>query len=258
MPLPSLSLRFSHQPSIITQRLEHRFEELDVAGRRVCSAIELVDLPDRPRHHRWIHRVEVPLERRNGAVGMLRPRQRQEPHLLPWRTPDRWRPSPRPGTPGPTRRTTGTPTCRASARCRRSESGAPNRGSSPASLGRRRRLRRVAFQPVMHVVVVELLRPEQTGERLPLNQPLVCRSDARAWMRVVELVRLPHPPRRTWRRSLANGLAFAAGQKRTCTVNDSPGATTAGELRRHLAPALAVRPTRGGRCTTASLMPSFT
>ena len=47
------------------------------------------------------------------------------------------------------------------------------------SLGRRRRLGAIALQPAVHVVVVELLAPDQAGERLPLDAALLRAEPAR-------------------------------------------------------------------------------
>jgi len=67
--------------------------------------------------------------------------------------------------------------------------------SSPPAPGRRRRLRRIALQPVVDVEVIELLRPQQAGERLALDQPRIA-VEPRVVDLVVELVGLAAPPRK--------------------------------------------------------------
>jgi hypothetical protein len=61
----------------------------------------------------------------------------------------------------------------------------------PALRGRAR-LRRIAGQPLMHVEVVELLRPQQAGKRLPLHTLLVV-GQMRCVVLTVEVVRLIEP-----------------------------------------------------------------
>ena len=75
------------------------------------------------------------------------------------------------------------------------------------------RLRPVSGQPSLHVVVVELLAPEQPGERLPLHQPLVVRHLGRG-ERPVEVVRLGQAPRedRVERGTDRAGAALGGGQ----------------------------------------------
>ena len=58
-----------------------------------------------------------------------------------------------------------------------------------AAAGRRWRLAGIAGQPTLHVVVEELLAPQQSGERLPGDQRLVG-GDGRGNHRGVERVRL--------------------------------------------------------------------
>ena len=72
--------------------------------------------------------------------------------------------------------------------------------------GRRRGLRRIALEPVLDDVVVELLAPEQAGVALPEHPPLVLRRGLRQAL-AVELVGLADRARRsTCSKPAPNGL----------------------------------------------------
>src|SRR6476660_138766 len=58
--------------------------------------------------------------------------------------------------------------------------------------GRRRRLPRIALEPMLHDVVVVLLRPQEPRERLPRDAPAVV-GKRRRDHRVVEVVGLALP-----------------------------------------------------------------
>jgi hypothetical protein len=62
------------------QRAEHRLQEVDVGGATLLP-VELIDLPDRPGNHRRVHGVEVPFERWDRPVGMLRSWRGEQHHL---------------------------------------------------------------------------------------------------------------------------------------------------------------------------------
>ena len=107
-----------------------------------------------------------------------------------WRTPGRCAPSPHSETPGPTMRTTDTPTCRASESRRRCavpsscELRPFQRAAGGVGCGR------VAHEPAVNVVVVVLLRPEQPGKGLTLRRSCSSASSAGGCSAVVESVRL--------------------------------------------------------------------
>ena len=103
------------------------------------------------------------------------------------------------GTPCPTRRTTGTPTCPASTGCRsRAKCGQSWLRPLLARLGRRR-AGRIAVEPAMHRVVIVLLRPQHPGERLALHVAHVLRQRERRHA-AVEVVGLAPARARTSRR----------------------------------------------------------
>ena len=116
-------------------------------------------------------------------------------------------------TPGPTPRTTGTPTCRAS-RSRRGCRGAPSRGCGPSRASRRRRrLTGIAFEPVLHDVVVELLGPQQPRGSLPHDIARVAGDVWRDRRR-----RRTRPPR--WRRCCER--VVEARRRRRSSARRSP------------------------------------
>ncbi len=126
-----------------------------------------VDLPGRPGVHRRVDVGERPLVRGQLAVRGAGPTRGTSAAAGPWRAPGRRaRARPR-GTPGPRRRTRGTPSRRAceitsaSSRCVQ----AVLRPPAPAPLRAAGRLGRVALEPLAHRVAVDLLAPQQPGER---------------------------------------------------------------------------------------------
>ncbi len=72
-------------------------------------------------------------------------------------------------------------------------------------LGRGRRAGRIAGEPAPHVVVVELLAPEQSGQGLP-HHLLRVRGQVARDDRGVELVRLPQAAREDRLELAAEGL----------------------------------------------------
>ena len=97
--------------------VEHQLEEDALEERAVAAAedapLDLVDAVRRPRVHRRVHVAELPLVRRDLPVRVHVPLAHQQGRAAAWRTPGRRAPAGCSGTPGPTRRTRGTPTCRA-------------------------------------------------------------------------------------------------------------------------------------------------
>ena len=224
--------------------LEHRFEEGEVAAARI-EPIDLVDLPDRPRRERRIHSVEVPLERGNRAVGVLRSRQRQQAHLLfgegriDFRHDDRLERK----IPGRVPRV--LPLVGHQHDVGVIEMKCPVAVASVQSLGWRRRLHRIALEPVVNVVVVELLRPEQSREGLPLHEPFVL-GELRPLQAVVELVSLALP---SGERGVETGkrLRLRGRAEPHLHRERSSGLHDGVDVRRRLAATLAIHafPTRG-------------
>ena len=168
MLLPSASLRFTHHVKLISELLEDALEERAVAA-AVHLLLDLVDAHRRPRVHRRIDVAERPLVRRDLAVGVHVPLAREQEQLLLREVGIDHRERRRSGTPCPTRRTTGTPTCPAST-ARRRPRGATTRGcgrcgappEAVAAAG-------IAVEPALDHVAVVLLVPQHAGERLPLH-----------------------------------------------------------------------------------------
>ena len=127
---PSASSRLTHHVKLIEALVERALEELAVVAVARLAG-ELVDAPHRPRVHRRVDVAERELVRGQLPVRVHVPLAAQEQQLLLRELRDRSAPSPRSGTRGPTPRTTGTPTCRAS-RSRRAPTGAPSRGCGRA------------------------------------------------------------------------------------------------------------------------------
>ena len=106
---PSASSRLTHQVKFTSSLSKTRLEEVDVA-----AAVDGEHLQRGPGLHRRVDVAEVPLVGGQRAVGVLEPLPAQQRSAGTWRTPGRRGPARRSGTPGPRRRTRGTPTCRAS------------------------------------------------------------------------------------------------------------------------------------------------
>ena len=92
-----------------------------------------------------------------------------------WRTKGRGERAPRRGKPGPTRRTTGTPTQSGIEMTSRLATWVQLEFLPCSLCGRGWRLGGVAVQPALHVVVVELLAPEHPGGRLAQNRSFLRR-----------------------------------------------------------------------------------
>ena len=178
-----------HPPGEVHQQLvQHPLEEREVAG-----PVDLEDLQRRPGVHRRVHVVEGPLVGRQLPVGVHVPLAQDEQQLLlgEIRIDQRQRDAvegkvPR-GVPGI------LPLVR-----HREDVGIvevlPAAVAAVPALGRRGRLARIAAQPGQHLVVVELLAPEQSRERLPLHPPGVLGHLRRAEA-LVERIRLSLPLR---------------------------------------------------------------
>ena len=161
---PSASLRLTHQPKLSSSLVKTRTR--NSWSRRPSMPI---DLPRRPRVHRRVDVTERPLVRGQLAVRMHRPLAAQQQQLLLRRSRVDVRERARSGRRGPTRRTTGTPTRRAcemhvgEREVRHAALRRPRCGASPAAAG-------LAGSPSSHsrdAVAVELLAPQQPGERAP-------------------------------------------------------------------------------------------
>ena len=126
------------------------------------------------------------------------------------------------------------------------------------ALRRRRRLRRIAEQPAPHVVVVELLRPQHPGERLPLHHARVGIGDA-LLQRRVELIGLPPPASRERRSKSAKRGRGRSGGAEPQADRLRPAR---GDGERDVGGAFACPRAAGliaarSPCTTKSLMPSL-
>ena len=121
-----------HPPGEVQQQLvEDALEERAIAD-AAPLLLDLVDAPRRPGVHRRVHVAERPFVRGQLPVRDACTTRAAAGSAAPWRTRSRPARAARSGTRGPTRRTTGTPTCRAS-RSRRRCTGAATRGSGPCS-----------------------------------------------------------------------------------------------------------------------------
>ena len=104
-------------PGEVDQQLvEALLQELPVRLAR-AAPLHVVDAPDRPGVHRRVQVGELPLVGRNLAVGVLELLEQQQPELLFGELRIDQGERLRSGTPGPRRRTRGTPICRASTGC---------------------------------------------------------------------------------------------------------------------------------------------
>ena len=225
-----------HPPREVDQQLlEHALEELAVAA-AVDLLLDLVDADRRPRVHRRVDVAERPLVGRDLAVGMHVPLAREQEELLLREVGIDHRERESSGTPCPTPRTTGTPTCRAST-ARRAADMCHHAWLRPLlARFRRRRSGGIAVEPALDHVAVVLLAPQHAGERLALHVAHVVgnveRRDA-----LVERVGLRLPRARTSRRTARpNGCAQRARRRSGAggrpTV--SPGADRERVVRRGL------------------------
>ena len=183
---PSTSLRLTHQVKLSSSFWKTRARNW--RSRWPALAGHLVDAPCRPRVHRRIHvrqlplvrgqltvRVHVPLAQEQhelllGEVG-IEPRERNHvKRQVPRRVP---RVLPLVGHRDHVAVVEMRPVVVAAA----------------CAFGRRRRVSGIAFEPVLHDVVIELLRPEQAGRRLP-NHVACVAGDVRRDRGLVELVGL--------------------------------------------------------------------
>ena len=124
--------------------------------------------------------------------------------------------------------------------------------------GRRRRAGRVAVQPELDAVVVELLRPEQARRRLPLHEPLVVGQAGRL-DGGVERVGLGDPSGRRPRRSRRRGRRADRSVNRVRTTTRLARPERRAVVRRGLrAPPLRGSPGRARPPTTQSWKASLT
>ena len=110
--LPSASLRFTHQVKLSSSLWKTRSRKSRSPSPRAAS-LEPVGEDRGPGVDRRVHVAEVPLVGGQLAVGVQVPLAQHQLQLAPWRSPGRRGRAAARGTPGPRRRTTGTPTCRA-------------------------------------------------------------------------------------------------------------------------------------------------
>ena len=126
MLLPSASLRFTHHVKLISSFWKTRSRNARSRA-AVHLLLDLVDADRRPRVHRRIDVAERPLVGGNLPVRDACTTRASAAGAGPSRSRDRSSRARRSGTPCPTRRTTGTPTCPAST-ARRRRRGATSRG----------------------------------------------------------------------------------------------------------------------------------
>ena len=176
-------------PGEVDQQLvEAALEEVAVGLAR-ADPVHVVDPPDRPGVDRRVEVGELPLVGRDLAVGVLELLEEQDPELLLGELAGRPGRRRRSGTPGPRRRTRGTPTCRAwSSPASSSGAASAGCGSSAREAGGGQ-VGVVAVEPDVDVEEVALLGPEQPGERLALDRA-ARRRLLRRVDRLVELVGL--------------------------------------------------------------------
>ena len=109
---PVGSLRLTHQLKLSMQPLERALEETHVGAAQRPLQVEQEQRG--PGVHRRVDVAEVPLVGRNLAVRMRSTGCAASAGAAPWRSRSRPARARSCGTPGPMRRTTGTPICRAS------------------------------------------------------------------------------------------------------------------------------------------------
>ena len=171
-------------PGEVHQQLRHQpGQEVGVA-----TAVDVPDVQRRPGMHRRVRVAERPLVGRQCAVGVLEPlpAHRQQLVLGERRVDVGQRHGVEGEVPG------SEPGVLPRVGHREDVLGVdvePGGVATVATLGRRWRLRRVAVEPALHVVVVELLAPDHPGERLPGDQARVVVDGGRDHL-AVELVGL--------------------------------------------------------------------
>ena len=155
-----------HPPGEVEQQLVEDALEEGAVGHAAALLVDLVNAPGGPGVHRRIDVAERPLVGRQLAVGMHVPFAQQQDELLLGELgiDQRQRHAVEGQVPG------GVPGILPLVR-HGDDVGVvevqSSRGCGPCSaLGRRRRAAGIAVQPVAHVVMVELLRPEHAGEGL--------------------------------------------------------------------------------------------
>ena len=159
----------------------------------IAAAVDREHLQRRPRLHRRVDIAEVPLVCRQRTVRVLEPLPAQQDQLVlrERRVHMRQRHAVEPQVPR------GEPRVLPLVRHRHDVEGlevAPPGVAPVQPLVRRRRLGRVAVQPAGHVVVEQLLAPQQPAERLPHHHPLISGRVLRRQLGV-ELVGLGLPLR---------------------------------------------------------------
>ena len=218
---PSLSLRLTHQVKFSSSLWKTALQEGAVARARL-PLLDLVDPPGGPGVDRRVDVAEGPLVGRQLAVGVHVPlaQQQDELPLGEVGVDQGERDAVEGQVPG------GEPGVLPLVR-HRDDVGvvevAPVRVAAVPALRRRRRPGRVAVQPALDVVVVELLGPDQPGERLPLDQPLVLGQPGRP------AARRRRPPRRSAAAKIASASANGVGVPdvapgAAATVSVAPGA----------------------------------
>ena len=198
-----------HPPGEVDEQLvEDPAQEVDVP-----AAVDREHLERRPRLHGRVDVVERPLVRRHGAVRVLEPLAAEQRQLVlrERRVDVRERDAVERHVPR------GEPRVLPLVGHRHDVEGVEAPPAGVAALeprGRRARLGRVAVEPALDVVVVELLAPQHSGEGLTHHVRLVVGHAGRRQLGV-ELVGLRAPARDARRRSPTTGRAsLAAGRSR--------------------------------------------
>ena len=110
----ALAVDLVDPPGEVDQQLVEALLQEVAVGLAGADAVHVVDAPDGPGVDRRIQVGELPFVGRDLAVGMLELLEEQHPELVLGEVRIDQREARRSGRPGPTRRTTGTPTCPAS------------------------------------------------------------------------------------------------------------------------------------------------
>ena len=239
-------------PGEVHQQLRHQpGQEVGVA-----AAVDVPHVQRRPGVHRRVGVAERPLVGRQRAVGVLEPlaAHRQQLVLGERRVEVGQGHGVEGEVPG------GEPRVLPGVGHRQDVPGVDVEPAGVAALATFRRwwrLGRVAVQPALHVVAVELLAPDHPGEGLPRHQPRVVVDRGRDHL-VVELVGLRCAAARApCRRPRRTPGADDGGRRRTRTTWVSPGADREAVPGRRLrADAGPGSPSRRP-ATTWSLIPSF-
>ncbi len=164
---PSGSIRFTHQVKFSSSFGQQPGQEVVVA-----PAVDVPHVERRPRVHRRVDVTERPLVGGEGTVGVLEPLAAQHQQLVLGER--RVEMGQGDGVEGEVPR--GEPGVLPRVGHRQDVAGVhvhPAGVATGAALRRRRRLRRVAVEPALDVVAVELLAPDHPGERLAGDQALV-------------------------------------------------------------------------------------